>query len=146
MGIKLENIGENFNCLDLGCGSGILGIYLEKYKNCFCDYVDVDPDALDNCKENILLNDLPARENIFLRNKFRGKEYDVVIANILLPVLKIESDLIKTSLKKDSILVMSGILNSQLEELTSYYRDKNIISEVLSVSRKNDWCAVAMRK
>ena len=116
------------------------------WKNCFCDYVDVDPDALDNCKENILLNDLPVRQNIFLRNKFKVKEYDVVIANILLPVLKLESDLIQKCLKKDSVLIMSGILNSQVEELTSYYLDKKIISEVLSVSRKNDWCSVAMRK
>ena len=103
--------------LDLGCGSGILGIYTEKFKQSSCDYVDVDPDALENCKLNMQLNNLEYKENVYLRDNFSQKKYDIVIANILLPVLIAEKELILNSKEDGGVIVFSGILSNQIDEL-----------------------------
>ena len=77
---------------DLGCGSGVLGNFCELYLAARVDYVDVDNDALDNCIQNIELNKLTSRNNVKNRSEFKPQSsYDLVIANILKPVLEEES-------------------------------------------------------
>ena len=130
--------------LDLGCGSGILGIYLQKYKSFECDYVDVDQDALLNCEKNLSLNNLVARENIILRKDFQAKKYDVVIANILLPILKEEAELIKNCLSDDGVVLLSGILKSQVDELVNFYISNNIVTREIERYDLGDWSCVVM--
>ena len=139
-----NNCGKQQKILDLGCGSGILGIYTEKYKEASCDYVDVDPDALENCKLNLKLNDLVTKQNIFLRSNIELKKYDVVIANILLPILLEEMDLIISSKKDGGVIVFSGILKDQVEELKSRYLASGKVNKVEYFSEKNNWCCLVM--
>ena len=137
--------GKSKNILDLGCGSGILGIYTQKYKKSSCDYVDVDSDALDNCKMNLGLNELDNFGNVFLREGFLPKQYDVVIANILLPILIEEMDLILSAKKDGGIIVFSGILKDQVDELKTKYLQTGKVTDVEYFSEKNNWCCVVMK-
>lgn len=131
--------------LDLGCGSGILGIYTEKFKQSSCDYVDVDPDALENCKLNMQLNNLDYKENVYLRDNFSQKKYDIVIANILLPVLIAEKELILNSKEDGGVIVFSGILSNQIDELKTAYFNSGLVSEVVHFEQKNDWCCLVLK-
>ena len=96
----------------------------------------MDPDALENCKLNLKLNDLSNKQNIYLRDNVETKKYDVVIANILLPILLEEMDLITSSKKDGGIIVFSGILKDQVEELKSRYLASGKVNKVEHFSER----------
>ncbi|MCF7925149.1 MAG: methyltransferase [Candidatus Izimaplasma sp.] len=67
--------------LDLGCGSGIIGMYLNKQYNACVDMVDINQRAVNLAKDNIACNDLDL--NVFQSDGFEHIDalYDVVILN-----------------------------------------------------------------
>jgi len=133
-------LNKNSKVLDLGCGSGILGISASKLLKLddvvFCD---IDKDALENCKQNIKLNELLIKDhNLILRKDLNINKYDLVFANILLNVLEEELPLILSSVKKGGICIMSGILEEQLDRILGLYRELKI-EEILI---KDGWAAI----
>ncbi len=145
MNIKHE-IKDKDLCLDFGCGSGILGIGAIKKNNTLVDFVDIDPAALDNCHENLKLNleaDRMDGHRLIARRRFElTDKYKVVFANILLHVLQSEKEILLDSLESGSYLILSGILNDQVDTVLEEYNClKNI--DVLS---KGDWSAILLQK
>ena len=67
--------------LDLGCGYGVIGIYLNKAYNLTVDMVDINKRAIDLSKANVELN--AATANVFISDGFTNinKKYDLVITN-----------------------------------------------------------------
>jgi len=129
--------------LDLGCGSGVLGNYCELYLDSKVDYVDVDQDALDNCNDNRKLNNLDKYGQIYLRNEYDLEtKYDLVIANILKPVLELESDLIFNAISNHGQIIFSGLLATQYEDLLNFYRNKFKCDFSYEVLQENDWVAL----
>lgn len=82
----INYIKKNFNypidIVDLGCGSGVIGLTLEKkISTKSVDLIDISPKALTVTKKNII--NLNSRANI-LENNFLeniNKKYDVIISN-----------------------------------------------------------------
>ncbi len=143
-GIK-QNISKKSLCLDFGCGSGILGIGAIKKKDMQVDFVDIDPAALDNCHENLKLNfnqeDLNGHALMSRERYELGEKYDLVFANILEHVLISEKPVILDALKKGSYLVLSGILNHQVDNIISEYSNL----EMVKTETKGDWSAILLR-
>jgi len=136
-----EQIDEKSPCLDFGCGSGILGIAALKTKNMPTLFCDIDKSALDNCVQNIVLNfegkNLEGTQ-LVIRERFKAdKQYKVVFANILEHVLLLEKETLLNSVEKGGYLIVSGLLNHQVENIVRNYPLKKV--EVLS---KNDWSAI----
>lgn len=137
---------KNITCMDFGCGSGILGLTLRKIqKDSLIDLYDIDQNALDNCKQNVELNDLseigiryqlPEDKAQFL------KGYDIIFANILKNILEIESDCILSLLKTNGILIVSGLLDGQQEDIIDLYTDKLKTLEFKMELKKGDWVAI----
>ena len=110
--------------LDLGCGSGILGIGALKYlSKSHVDFCDIDLNALENCQQNISLNidESDITHSIIHRSKMKIEEYDLVFANILLNVLIEEMECIFQMVSKNGSLIVSGILRNQVAELVDLY-------------------------
>lgn len=129
--------------LDLGCGSGILGNYCELFLSSHVDYVDVDQDALDNCRENRIVNGIDNVPNIYLRENFVvNKKYDVVLANILKPVLEAESENIINAVSENGQIIFSGLLTNQYEDLLGYYREKFQIEFKVDLLQEGEWVAL----
>ncbi|MDA8791705.1 50S ribosomal protein L11 methyltransferase [Bacteriovoracaceae bacterium] len=118
---------EGMRIIDYGCGSGILGLYFLKYaKDVQVDLFDIDKDALENARDNLSLNELNSTnvfDIYFEVNKFLNNKYDLILANILLPVLKDELSTFMQILKPNGVIVLSGILEEQVEELLSFYQE-----------------------
>lgn len=136
-----EHIEEKSPCLDFGCGSGILGIAALKTKHMPTLFCDIDKSALDNCVQNIVLNfegkNLEGTQ-LVIRERFKAdKQYKVVFANILEHVLLLEKETLLNSVEKGGYLIVSGLLNHQVENIIKNYPLKKV--EVLS---KNDWSAI----
>ncbi len=144
---ELDESGVHFKeSLDFGCGSGILGIAHLLYNGESCDFVDIDKNALDNCLRNIELNlsgrDL-AGSSLILRERFEvSKTYDLVFANILEHVLISEKELILSSLKIGSRLIVSGILKEQEDNILTHYQSLKHVK----THSKGDWLAILFEK
>jgi|GEM_PF-7049738 len=137
------NVNSIENFLDFGCGSGILGVGLQ-YLNPSSKgvYYDIDEDALENTVQNLELNQI---ENFELyapkeKNKIKKLSYDLVFANILAPVLKVEREFLRSlSFKK---IILSGLLSSQLEDILGVYADEKLIHVKTLI--KGDWATVLL--
>lgn len=135
---------EGADCLDFGCGSGILGIGAMKMKKMYVEYVDIDKAALDNCVQNLELNFHEHELNgqrLVIRNRFEPKKYELVFANILQHVLLSEKPTLMDSLKEGSYLVLSGILNEQVETIIDAYSELSVVDVV----SRGDWSAILLK-
>jgi len=132
--------------LDFGSGSGILGIAAAlRGARVYC--VEVDPLANDNARENAILNGVEDRvafsESIpeFLK---KG-QVDILLANILRPILIRFSDEIRSCLKQDSELVLSGLIESDLDPVIEAYQ-KGGARFRIHRDEKNEWRSLWLRR
>jgi len=138
-----ENPPKELSVLDYGCGSGILGIASLMLGAAKVTAIDIDPQALIATEENSKVNNVSNKIQIGIPEVFTEAKVDFLIANILANPLK---DLKKTflNLTNDSAqIVMSGIMENQLQSIKNHYeRDLNIIE----VRKKNGWCLISGNK
>ncbi|MCK4441350.1 MAG: 50S ribosomal protein L11 methyltransferase [Sulfurovaceae bacterium] len=134
----LEAISEllkgNERVLDVGCGSGILGLACCKL-GCSIELCDTDPISVDSCDKNFKLNKVDYGELWEGSANRASGEYDIVIANIIADVLKFIVNDIKKVLKKDSILILSGILDKKESQVTKVYSDLKLLDR----KQKDEW-------
>jgi ribosomal protein L11 methyltransferase len=109
--------GQEKTFIDMGCGSGILSIAASKLGYKDITSFDYDSDAVKISAQNYELSKCEGIE-VFEQDlsKFEAsKTYDLVVANILAPVLIANADKIVAAINKDSSsrLVLSGILHKQ---------------------------------
>ena len=140
----LEAIGEYLNgsqrVLDVGCGSGILGLACTKL-GAKVDLCDTDPISVDSCEQNFALNDAEYEELWEgSANQAKG-EYDVVIANIIADVLKFIVHDLKRAVKNDGLLILSGILDKKEEQVTEVYNDLELVER----KQKDEWITLIYR-
>lgn len=112
--------------IDVGTGSGILGIaaMLSKAKSCYM--CDIDSIAVTAAKENAKINkvnDLVEIENADLLTK-KDKKADVVLANLTASILKRLSIHLKDHMKENGKLICSGIINSLKDEVMEAFISK----------------------
>lgn len=120
--------------LDLGCGTGILGIsYLEYFPNVEIDFMDIDQSAVDLTKVNLSLN----RHQGFCSTQLLDKSYELVLANILLDTLI----LYKEFFIQHKILILSGITRDQEKELLVHFPK----FQVLEIVRLQDWSGCVLK-
>lgn len=127
--------------LDVGCGSGILGIAAMKL-GASVDACDTDPISVANAKENASLNRLEFREIWEGSSSLSEKKYDIVVANIVADVLTFIAKDLKSALKSDGILILSGILDKYEAKVLAYYKDCQIVETI----RKEEWVTLVLKK
>lgn len=114
-----EHVRPGAAVLDLGCGSGILGIAAVRLGASRVLALDIDPQAIKATRENAAVNGvkgvLEAREGPL--EAARGETFDIIAANISgLTLERLAPDLAR-SLKPGGLLIASGFLEDALEGL-----------------------------
>ncbi len=127
--------------LDVGCGSGILGIGAIKL-GAKVDACDTDIVSIENSLENARLNSVEFNRIWEGSCEKNDKRYDVVIANIVADVLTFIAKDLKNSLKKDGILVLSGILDKYENKVLNFYKDCQILKRI----HKDEWITLILTK
>ena len=132
--------------LDVGCGSGILGIAALLCGAKEAVGVDIDEKAVETARENASLNGVDDRFTAVcgsFTDKVSGK-YDVVLANIVADAILFLSKGVADFMKDGAVYIMSGIIDTRADEVkkgVSQYFD--IIEEHLD----GGWaCFAAKRK
>lgn len=71
------------NCLDLGCGLGVIGISLAKKFNLNFDMVDINGTAVKLSRQNTITNNVQRQTNVFESDGFSNvsEMYDNIITN-----------------------------------------------------------------
>jgi len=134
---KYIKTGDTF--LDVGCGSGILGIVANKL-GAKVDACDTDPLAIKSAKENYALN------NAIYNDLWEGsvnntnKKYDIVVANIIADVLIFISNDLKK--KVNNVLILSGIIDKYKQKVIEKYKDLTLIDEI----KENEWVTLVFGK
>lgn len=122
-GGALDRPLESKVALDFGSGSGILAIAMARLGCDRVDAVEIDPLAVDNARENAALNEVS--EQVVLSNHLPAiKEgYDLVVANILRPVLlEFKSDLV-SRMKPGATLILSGLIYSDVLSVSQAFSE-----------------------
>jgi ribosomal protein L11 methyltransferase len=141
----LESLNlEGKTVIDFGCGSGILAIAAIKLGAAKVIGIDIDPQALVASKDNAQRNGVADQLELFLpQDQPEGLIADVVVANILAGPLRDLSGIIKGLIKPGGELAMSGVLDTQAEDVANYYRDDMSIDPIVEL---NEWCRISGKK
>lgn len=130
--------------LDVGCGSGVLGIASLLMGAESAVGVDIDDVAVRTAKENAEINNVADRFTAIcgsFTDKVTGK-YDIVLANIVADAIMFLSKGVKDFMKDDAVYIMSGIIDTRAEEVKkSIGKDFDIIEEHL----EKGWVCLAAK-
>lgn len=140
--------------LDVGCGSGILGMLALKFGAKYSVGTDLDPCAIDATYENMEVNGITREKyEVMIGNIIDDKEvqdkvgygkYDIVVANILADVLVALTPVIVDQLKEGGIYITSGIIDDKEETVVEAVKVAGL--EVLDVTYQGEWVSVTARK
>ena len=147
-------VTEDTEILDVGCGSGILGMLALKFGAKHSVGTDLDPCAIDATYENMDNNGISRDQyevmigNIIddkeVQDKVGYEKYDIVAANILADVLVPLTPVIIHQLKKGGINITSGIIEDKEEVVVEAVKKAGL--EVLEVNHQGEWVSVTARK
>lgn len=132
--------------LDLGCGSGILGIGAlilgaETALGC-----DIDPMASEAAMSNAMLNGIGSDKfDIYIGDIIKdaslrrrlGSGYQLVLANIVADVVIALSPLARSFMAEDGIFICSGIIDERCDEVRACLKANGF--EILSHSSEEEW-------
>jgi ribosomal protein L11 methyltransferase len=120
-----ESALNSQSLLDYGCGSGILAI--AAYKLGFGEVfgTDIDPQAIESARTNAQQNQTRIQFQLpdDIENAVGNQVFDVVIANILANPLQVLAPALIARLKPGGQLVLSGILERQVDEVIASYQN-----------------------
>lgn len=142
--------------LDIGTGSGILGIVALMYGAGHVTGTDIDPCAEPAVADNLKANGIAAArfdlqignliEDEELQNRIGYEKYDVIMANILADVLVMLTPAAARHLKPGGYYITSGIINENRKEQD--VRDAMLAAglEIVETTYQGEWVSVTARK
>jgi ribosomal protein L11 methyltransferase len=139
-----EFVKPDDTVIDVGCGSGILGISASKLGAKKVIMTDIDECATSASEHNVKLNNVSNAE-IFLKNLLDDDETvgDVVVANIMAEILVGFSKDIKKNVKNNGIIILSGILLSKEDLVLNAYVSAGFSH--LKTVKKGEWCCMVFK-
>ena len=140
--------------LDVGCGSGILGMLALKFGAGYSVGTDLDPCAITATHENMEVNGIGKdKYEVMIGNiiddksvqKQAGYErYDVVLANILADVLVPLTPAVLAHMKPGAVFITSGIIDDKEQTVVEAMKASGL--EVLEVNYQGEWVSVVAKK
>ena len=140
--------------LDVGCGSGILGMLALKFGAKHSLGTDLDPCAIDATHENMEVNGIRKDQyEVMIGNIIDDKavqdavgyeKYDIVAANILADVLVPLTPVIIHQMKPGAVYITSGIIEDKENVVVESVKAAGL--EVLEVNHQGEWVSVVARK
>lgn len=148
-------VNEQSRILDVGTGSGILGIAAIKLGALEVFGTDLDENAIVAVGENLEANGISGEQfEVVQGNIIDDKEiqdrvgyecYDIVVANILADVIIMLQKEIPVHLKHGGIFITSGIINMK-EEAVKEALAANEELEIIETTYQGEWVSITARR
>ncbi|MCM1306831.1 MAG: 50S ribosomal protein L11 methyltransferase [Bacteroides sp.] len=134
---------EGKDVIDVGCGSGILGIAAKLCGAKSVYMCDIDAQATEFAQRNAELNGVNVE--VECADLIAGeRKADLIFANITADILMRLCDDIGNHLREGGRIVLSGIIDSRLDEVVKRY--ENAGYAVLKRLAQDDWRALLLAK
>ena len=132
-------------CIDVGCGSGILGISAVKLGAKHAYLTDIDCIAVESAKHNAQINGVErevtvSHSNLLENSQIKG---DIMLANITAEILCMLAPSIPRNLKSGGALILSGIIEDRLERVLSAFSAQGLILD--KTLKEGDWIALSFK-
>ena len=121
--VLVERIGGGEGVLDVGCGSGILGLCALRLGAAAVSALDINPDAVEAAQRNAELNGMADRVEA-TRASLRDVDgtFDVVLANIARAgIVELAQELV-SRVSQDGWLAAGGLSPSQCSQVAGFLR------------------------
>lgn len=145
---KYRNEFEGARVLDMGAGTGILGILAGKLSASEITCIDIEDWAAENCLENFHENNLQNVKSLCgdakLLQQFLGTPFDVIFANIQKSVLLEDMPLYNPCLKDGGRIYFSGFYEKDLADIRGKAEELGLKQDYYTVL--NEWCAAVFVK
>ena len=134
----------NSRVLDVGCGSGILGLAALTLGASFAELIDIDQQATTIALHNAQINGLQNQVAIKCGNLTEQTQgaFDFVFANLTADILALLFNDISKVVKRGTYVVLSGILDVKLQQVLDMYSQQ---FTVLKTIQKGEWRAILLR-
>jgi ribosomal protein L11 methyltransferase len=138
-------IRDESSLLDMGTGTGVIAIAAILLGAKEAVGIDNDEWAYDNAIENLKLNKVDDKIQIILgsKNSIPNTQFDIITSNI---DFRTNSELLKSYpkyLKKDGIIILSGLLVTDLDDMKNIASECNMV--VVEQSSENEWGCLVVR-
>jgi len=137
--------------LDMGCGSGVLGIYAAKRHAAATLFIDIDPWSVRNTQENLALNGLGESEALEVREGGAGElkgtdaaRFDVVIANINRNILLEDMAAYGRALKPKGTLMLSGFMEPDVPALCAAAKSEGLA--LVAKRQEDEWRILTLQR
>ena len=131
--------------LDVGCGSGILGIAAVMLGADSAFGVDIDEVAVRTANENAAVNHVQDKFTAIagdLVDKVDGK-YDIVVANIVADAIIALSASVKDLMTDDAVYITSGIIDTRADDVKNAIRDS---FDIVEENTMRGWYCFVLKK
>ncbi len=143
--LKWNLQGADF--LDMGCGTGVIGILAKKMGAKMVLGIDIDRNAVENSTENTALNKI---NGISIRLgdskalKAENQTFDFTVANITKNALLADIPVYLNYLRQNGLLLISGFLESDIPEMISYLNDLGL--SPVNQKIRNQWACLSFNR
>ena len=146
---------EGDRLLDVGTGSGILGICGLKCGAIHVVGTDLDENAIVAVGENMESNQIAKEDfvvlagnlidDIAIKDAVGYECYDIAVANILADVIIPLQVEMPPHLKQGGIFITSGIIDMKEEEVKKAF-EQNEAFDIIEINHQGDWVSIIARK
>ncbi len=137
--------------LDMGCGSGVLGIYAAQRGSLQVMAIDIDPWSVRNTRENLGLNGMQEQGSFEVleggADQLNGVEegrFDVVIANINRNILLEDMDAYCRVLGNPGVLMLSGFMEPDISALVDAAGQHGL--SLTATRSESEWRILTLRR
>lgn len=131
--------------LDIGCGTGILGITAAKLGAKQVIGVDIAEEAIIATNENIIKNNVENIMTVRLGNltDVINEKANIVVANIMADILIMMTESISNFIEVGGYYITSGIINKKVDDVLSTLKENDF--EIVEHTNEGEWNAILAR-
>ncbi|MFH1148533.1 MAG: 50S ribosomal protein L11 methyltransferase [Pseudomonadota bacterium] len=144
-GKEFRSLNPEIRVLDVGTGTGILGMAAAGLGADYVLGIDVDPEAVESASKNVYRTGLGNRMVVNDVNLADiSEEFTIVLANIVYRDLVVLCPLLSKRVKKGGVLILSGILGEEKDDLFGGYEAEGF--SLQSVAENGGWACLVMSR